>query len=370
MKLRWLLVLLATLSLLIPSAAATAREGLPDGVIPLPGGGYALELKAATPDWYTDELHEQVLRAGPEGVPVPASASPEFSSLAFTGIRPGAWMLAPAGCTMNFVFGSAGDYYIGTAGHCASVGDEVVLVALPGVLMNIGVTVRSYDNGIGQDFALIDIYDEMQEFVNPSMSYWAGPTGAAQPAVGDVVVHSGHGLVIGTGGTPRVGVVTYVGPGDIEGGPAGGDPGDQEGKNGNGCGRDKEREKDKGQENKGEGNGCGRPEDGSEESEEEDEGEPEETESEGVLQAGLIERALMQATPGVDTAYGWDGAANLGDSGSGVRDVDGTAAGNLTHLVVGTEYIPAFIVGTTAPYLEQLAGLPIATASLVPDPLY
>ena len=363
MKLRRLLVLLATLFLLVPSAAATATEPLPEGAIPLPGGGYALELKAETPDWYTDELHQQVLSAGSEGVPVPASAGPEFSSLAFTGIRPGAWMFSPAWCTMNFVFGSEGDYYIGTAGHCASVGDEVVLIAAPGVLMNIGVTVKSYDNGIGQDFALVDIYDEMQEFVNPSMSYWAGPTGTAQPVVGDAVVHSGHGLVIGTGGTPRVGVVTYVGPGEIEGGPAGGDPGDEEGNNGNGCGRDKEREKDEGQENKGEGNGCGRPEDGSQEPEEEDEGE-------GVLQANLIEDALMQATPGVDTAYGWDGAANLGDSGSGVRDVDGTAAGNLTHLVVGTEFIPAFIVGTTAPYIEQLAGLPIATATLVPDPLY
>lgn len=34
------------------------------------------------------------------------------------GIRPGAWMIAPAGCMMNFVFQKGGSYAIGTAGHC------------------------------------------------------------------------------------------------------------------------------------------------------------------------------------------------------------------------------------------------------------
>ncbi|HEU4481121.1 MAG TPA: hypothetical protein VFS18_04485 [Actinomycetota bacterium] len=270
----------------VGNAAPRADLSLPKGATPLEGGGYAQELKAETPEWYTPELHSKVLRAGTRGVPVPEGASAEYSSLAFTGIRPGAWILFPAGCTTNFVFGSEGSYHIGTAGHCTSVGDEVTLVALPGVLMNIGRTVKSYDNGIGEDFALIEIYPEMQQYVNPSMSYFAGPTGTADPAFGDVVVHSGHGLVIGTGGTPRAGVVTYTGEGD------GG------------------------------------------------------------------------------AAFGWDGEAMLGDSGSAVRNATGPAAGNLTHLVVGTEYLPAFIAGTTAPYMEQLAGMSIATASLVPDPLW
>ena len=288
-------ILAAAASLLLLALLPTASSGaadldlkLPKGAIPLETGGYALELKAPVPDWYTPQLHQRVIAAGRDGVPVPAEASKEYSSLAFMGIRPGAWILSPGGCTTNFVFGSSGSYSIGTAGHCGSVGEEVTLIALPGVLMNIGRISKSVDNGIGDDFALIDIYPEMQEFVNPSMSYFAGPTGSAQPAFGDVVVHSGHGLVIGTGGTPRVGVVTYVGPG-------------------------------------------------------------EETQA--------------------DTAFGWDGAGSPGDSGSAVRNVTGAAAGNLTHIVVGGQYIPAIIAGTTAPHMQQLAGKSIATAPLTPDPL-
>lgn len=191
----------------------------------------AVELKAPVPDWYTPELHTEVVAAGklgktvvlPPGVDVPAS------SLAFTGIRPGAWIIFPAGCTTNFVFG--GGTSIGTAGHCTVPGDEVTLVAAPGVLMNIGTTRLSIDRGIGDDFALIDIYPAMQQYVNPSMSYFGGPTSSGNPQFGDAIVHSGHGLVIGTGGTPRAGLVTYRGPGEggdafgWDGGAAPGDSG-------------------------------------------------------------------------------------------------------------------------------------------------
>jgi hypothetical protein len=54
----------------------------------------------------------------------------------------------------------------------------------------------------------------MEQYVNPSMTYFGGPTGAGNPQPNDVVEHAGHGLVIGTGGTPRAGVVVYRGNGD------------------------------------------------------------------------------------------------------------------------------------------------------------
>jgi hypothetical protein len=273
-------------ALLLPSAPSGAAE-VPDGATPLPGGGYAIELKAKTPDWYTDELHQRVVAAGRRGdtVPLPANANVD-SALLFTGIRPGSWMLFPSWCTMNFVFGTETDYYIGTAGHCTSVGDEVTIVAAPGVLMNIGTTVKSVDNDIGDDFALIKINPEMLANVNPSMAYWAGPTGSAGPTFGTPIAHVGHGVGIGTGGTPRVGVVTWEG---------------------------------------GQGSEA--------------------------------------------SGYGWDGAATPGDSGSGVRAISGAAVGNLTHLVVGTDYLPAFIAGTDIDRILQIAGVPLATAGLLPDPL-
>ncbi len=175
-----------------------------------------VELKAPKPDWYTPRLHDRVVTAGRQGdsVPIPDRVDYNASGLAFTGIRPGAWMIAPSGCTMNFVFGRASDYYIGTAGHCTKVGDQVTLIAAPGVLMNIGRTVKSVNRGVGRDFALVDVRPAMERFVNPSMAYFGGPTASGSPREGDVVEHAGHGLVIGTGGTPRAGVVVYRGNGD------------------------------------------------------------------------------------------------------------------------------------------------------------
>ena len=62
--------------------------------------------------WFTDELAARVDAAN--GAPV---AAPNDAPLpGEIGIRPGSWMIAPAGCTMNFVFGSPGSYSIGTAG--------------------------------------------------------------------------------------------------------------------------------------------------------------------------------------------------------------------------------------------------------------
>ncbi len=247
-----------------------------------------VELKSPKPDWYTPQLHERVMEAAERGdsVPIPDGVDYNASGLAFTGIRPGAWIIAPAGCTTNFVFGSASNYYIGTAGHCTSVGDEVTLVAAPGVLMNIGTTVKSVDKGIGNDFALIDVRPEMEQYVNPSMAYFGGPTAAGSPQSGDVVEHSGHGLAIGTGGTPRAGVVVYRGAGE------GGD------------------------------------------------------------------------------AFAWVGAASPGDSGSAVRLANGQAAGNLTHLVVGGEYLPGDVAGSTIAQMLRIAGKPLATAPNVPDPTF
>ncbi|HEX2241063.1 MAG TPA: hypothetical protein VHJ82_07995 [Actinomycetota bacterium] len=202
------LALLATLA--ANAVAATSAAGTTTS----PAEGRWIELKRETPDWYTPELHRKVVAAAEKGkgVPLPRRAREETdSALLFTGIRPGSWMIFPSWCTMNFVFGSESAPYIGTAGHCTDPGDEVTIVAAPGVLMNIGTTVVSVNNGVGDDFAAIQVHPEMAELVNPSMAMIAGPTGAENPGFGDVIEHVGHGLGIGTGGTPRAGLVTFVG---------------------------------------------------------------------------------------------------------------------------------------------------------------
>ena len=65
-------------------------------------------------------------------------------------------------------------------------------------------------------------------------------------------------------------------------------------------------------------------------------------------------------------AYGWDGAAVPGDSGSAVRVTASglQAAGNLTHLVVDTNWVPSFIVGTRIGKIQQIAGQGLANSAL------
>jgi hypothetical protein len=282
---RTVLTLVAVATVLVSAGAAGATTAEVTGPF---AGATVTTLSTPTPSWFTDDLATRTAAAAAkgEGVPIPEGADVPQSALLFTGIRPGAWMLSPAGCTMNFVFGSKGSYYIGTAGHCASVGDVVTIIAAPGILMDIGKTVTSVNGDIGNDFALVQVYASMQQYVNPSMAYFGGPTGAGSPQVNDVCEHAGHGLVIGTGGTPRAGVVVYRGAG---------------------------------------------------------------------------------ATGGSD-AFAWDGAASPGDSGSPVRLLDGKAAGDLTHLVVGGKYLPAVIAGTSIAKMIQIAGHPLATAPDLPDP--
>jgi hypothetical protein len=192
-------------------------------------------------------------------------------------------MISPAGCTMNFIFRKSSSLAIGTAGHCVDkAGEPVVLLTIaPGtenpVLVNVGSVLVRRDNGIGDDFALVSIRSALHAWVDPTIAVLAGPCGAYSGSGPETVAHYGHGLGIGTGGTPRAGVA-------------------------------------------------------------------------------LTWRA---------DAYGWDGAAIFGDSGSPVRVTRLQAAGNLTHLVVDTRWLPSFIAGTRIGKILQIAsGWSLVSSSL------
>jgi hypothetical protein len=241
------------------------------------GQGHAIPLKAARPAWFTKALAARVDAANGAAVAAPNDAPLP----GWIGIRPGSWMIAPAGCTMNFIFGSPGSYSIGTAGHCAGNGDEVTLLTLaPGganpVLVEVGTVQRSVDRGIGNDFAIVSIRPELQSWVSPTTAIVAGPCGSYGGAGPEAVFHYGHGLAVGTGGTPR---------------------------------------------------GRG---------------------------AHVEDRRLRLVRCG-----------RFGDSGSPVRVNTGMqAAGDLTHLVVDTNWLPSFIAGTRIGRMAQIAGAPLANSPL------
>lgn len=160
------------------------------------------------------------------------------------GIRPGALLLNLNGgiaiCSMAHVYGSPGAYDISTAGHCGKNGEVMTVVAAFGnrdsvanpVLLDFGKVGQRQENGIGADWALIDVLPQYQNLVSPTMCVWAGPRGtftatgsivsatllnrrlAISPqvtvnpdpalALGVGVVHYGHGLGSTGAGTPRV----------------------------------------------------------------------------------------------------------------------------------------------------------------------
>jgi hypothetical protein len=293
MQLRIPLLLAAVAAFALPVAAVATGESSPavgtsagqadlssvGGTVPYEGGS-AIPLKGERPDWYTPELAARV-HASP-GTPV--AAPPDAPYPGEVGIRPGSWMLEPAGCTMNFVFQSGGSYAIGTAGHCTDRNGQavVLLTVAPGganpVLVDIGNVLTRHDNGIGDDFALVSIRPELNEWVFPTIAGVGGPCGSYGGPGPETVWHYGHGLGIGTGGTPRAGVGLRWG----------------------------------------------------------------------------------------NNEFGWAGAAIFGDSGSPVRVGTGlAAAGDLTHLVVDTTWLPNYIAGTRMSKIQQIAG----GWSLVSSPL-
>ena len=241
-------------------------------------GGHAIPLKAATPAWFTDELAARVHAAN--GAPVAAPTDAPLPGE--VGIRPGSWMIAPAGCTMNFVFGSPGSYSIGTAGHCGNAGEPVTLLTLaPGganpVLVDIGTIQTSVNGGIGNDFALVSIRPELQSWVSPTIARRRGPV--------RLLRRRGAGARLPLRPRP---------------------------------GRRHRR------------NAARRPR---------------------ADLAGERLRLVGRAAPG--------------DSGSAVRVNTGMqAAGDLTHLVVDTNWLPSYIAGTRMSRILQIAGQPLANSPL------
>jgi hypothetical protein len=75
---------------------------------------------------------------------------------------------------------------------------------LPG-FYHIGRFVLSHNNGIGDDFAMIQIYRQYASWVNPTMPVWGGSQGVYTANSPILVKHFGHGAAVGTGGTPRAG---------------------------------------------------------------------------------------------------------------------------------------------------------------------
>jgi len=222
------LVLALTLGLALawPASTAGADASRMQRGVPF-AGGRAVQISTKGPSWYDLRYFHRVMRAGTDGARLPDGvAMPQAAGLAYPGIRPGLWLITVtanskqigfAWCTANFVFIKNGTYGLGTAGHCAArdalgaYPDVTAYVVPPPTALkppgiyHIGKFVLSHNNGIGDDFAMIQIYPQYQSWVNPTMEVWGGPIGTYTATTPTVVKWFGHGAVVGTGGTARAG---------------------------------------------------------------------------------------------------------------------------------------------------------------------
>jgi hypothetical protein len=203
---------LAAAALLTGGPAPAATQETTDGD--------AVVLSQPKPAWLTPELEARIEAAGPSGVEIELGKASELAAVepnclgtaapyvgldgvSATAVAAGTCMVSPHGCTMNFVFTDGLSKYIGTAGHCVQGGKSVI--AQVGVrvdptdtvfvtLANIGSVTRSWNAGIGRDFALVRIDPAFK--VVSGMAGALGPTGVlCLDPVGQPVMHYGHGYI-------------------------------------------------------------------------------------------------------------------------------------------------------------------------------
>lgn len=172
-------------------------------------GARPRKLRRAEPAWYGRKEKRKVERdRGDDNVTMAPVDAPLPGEV---GIRPGSWMISPFWCTMNFIFQKGGTLAIGTAGHCIDGNEPVVLLTLaPGganpVLVELGRVLLKRDAGIGRDYALVEIPPNLHQWVFPTLGVVGGPCGVFTENAPQPVAHYGHGVGVGTGGTPRAGM--------------------------------------------------------------------------------------------------------------------------------------------------------------------
>src|SRR5688500_17406423 len=170
------------------------------------------------PSWLTDELRAQIHAAGADGLEVPQAAeylNIECPGFQQKGVSANGCIVAPSGCTANFIFQSGTQSwrtnpYIGTASHCTERnGDVVIMQVDTTTLAEVGTVVKQTSGAEpGDDFALIQIYPEVAAKwgVNPAIPT-GGPQGIYAGCDPQVVKNYGHGYGVYMGqGKPEAGV--------------------------------------------------------------------------------------------------------------------------------------------------------------------
>lgn len=158
-----------------------------------------------------------------EHVPAPATAQNIGPGSRLLILIPDAGTFA---CTANFVWAAGGRYYLGAAGHCflppgkrathgpgadydasrvrvsvclqaCNFGGQTGFFIGGGASRTLGSVAYARQNGVGDDFGLVEIPADQYAFVRTTLPVWGGPVSASPaPASGTVCVY-GNGVIVG-----------------------------------------------------------------------------------------------------------------------------------------------------------------------------
>jgi hypothetical protein len=175
-------------------------------------------LRRPAPDWLTADLRAELAKNGAQGVEVAAermnTRCPGYQD---SGVAAAGCIVAPYGCTANFIFTDGASYFIGTAGHCSNqVGETVTMQVDTTTLANVGTVVKRTNHpagdGIpGDDFTLVQLDPAVVSKwgVDPAIPVIGGPNGVYTECGPETVRHYGHGYGVAVAqGKPEGGVAT------------------------------------------------------------------------------------------------------------------------------------------------------------------
>ena len=210
----WRALILISLFLPLLAAATSTPGTLPADAVQAPDGSVVTPLIGEGPAWWTPEVRDKALAAGRLGLGYDFERDEMVDVAAATPsqvfIRPGTQIfpnsIFPGWCTAAFTF--YWESSISTAGHCTLyAGDPVFALAAPTTVINFGSTWDRAGGWIGDDWALISIDWPWNTFADSDVALIGGPHGAGGWGF-PLLKHVGHGTAVGTGGTPRAGLLT------------------------------------------------------------------------------------------------------------------------------------------------------------------
>lgn len=169
----------------------------------------------AKPAWFTPSLQRQLDAAGATGVKVGEERlNTDCPGVQSAGVSAAGCIVAPYGCTANFVFTDGSSQYIGTARHCTDrIGQEVTMQVDTTTLAVVGTVAKmtSGEGVPGNDWALIKIDPAVAAKwgVDPAVPVVGGPQGIYTGCGPEAVKYYGHGYGVLVGqGKPEAGLAT------------------------------------------------------------------------------------------------------------------------------------------------------------------